>query len=288
MEITCCCSRFFELGATVATMRELADGTEVVKNRQCMKLHETWLQFTKVVNHCGGLIATLSEQGVQTRMQDMLDVGILEFKTHVDKLISRVASSIDTDYTTIHTAASDACFKDFTNATTAGNFENTDCKPLLETCASAPATTLFDTFMVIDALQASVEQTLSKMKEALAGGSTAKTQLEDYIKEWQGKVAAASEGHADMAENAGKLLGHMCLLQAWMRQLVPGETRQGLLSKCSKGLAKKKYLKCEPHMQLILSQAAGQQSKAAGSDAQPKAEPSEVKTEDPEGKHVFS
>ena len=45
----------------------------------------------------------------------------------------------------------------------------------------------------------------------------------------------------------------MTVVQALFRDLLPGETRKGILRKAAKGLANKSYLTCDPKLHLTLS-----------------------------------
>lgn len=44
----------------------------------------------------------------------------------------------------------------------------------------------------------------------------------------------------------------MTVLQAVFRELKPGETRRSLAEKCRKGLRRKKYLSCDPELDMYL------------------------------------
>ena len=59
----------------------------------------------------------------------------------------------------------------------------------------------------------------------------------------------AVKGHT---EHAGKVLGNMCIIQAMFRQLMAGELRSTLLSRCKKSFEKKPYLSADAALMLLL------------------------------------
>ena len=161
-------------------------------------------------------------------------------------------------------------YRDFEEATKdVDALEKSGFDLLLEICRSKMSGELLDAMGAIDSCEYALGTAFEGMlKEAGAINLAGKDDFQKVLKDCESTVKHAREQYESVCANGGKLLGNVCIVQALKRDLMPGETRQGLARRCDKGFAKKKYLQCDPHMHLLLRRhlsdaAAGFQARAA-------------------------
>ena len=137
---------------------------------------------------------------------------------------------IEGDFKDIRKVASSKVFNDFTQRLNEDRGTDTDTlTSLLSVCSSQDAATLFDTFLHKEAAETSAANLLKSMNTALTAQPTVHDDLKISIKNMEKVLNQVKERFSASAEMAGKLLGHMCIVQAMCRELTPGETRAGLL-----------------------------------------------------------
>lgn len=255
IQVACHASRFFELSLSIAAIKQVKDsaGTDTVQFAP--KFLELWTSFVTAYENAFKLLAARSgSESTVEKLQGVLTAALEMAQAMFDVLALRIATAVGKYYENIAAAGAHNETGEFSKAVRTADFINDPAlvTRLLEICASENATSMFENFLSLDSLLGANESLFNRMEKILAGKHGSVDQLEALIKNWREAMEGAKRPYHDQVDSAAKVLGHMCVVQAVMRTLEPGETRQGLLAKCQKAINKRWYLKCDPHMQLLV------------------------------------
>ena len=150
-------------------------------------------------------------------------------------------------------------YNDFSNAisNTDDLARGTDKDKLLAISSAKESAALMEHVLRIDVLSTAVKGLFTRMDTAAAHSDYGKPKFQGCISRLKEVNMAVDDRFAEASEQSSKLLGHLCIVHAMLRDLEPGETRDALLPKCENSFRKKQYLMAEARMLALLTRLLG-------------------------------
>ena len=199
----------------------------------------------RIVWHLIMIISGFPTSEIKTRLQAVLQRANEMGDATVTKFTANLNNAYEIFAKQINSAAADPKLTEFSTLSASQEQVKQNKTKLVELASAEEASTIMNLFQVSSKLITTITSLTEATLPSEAGIFAAyKTSLEK-LGESKALFNAGTEG-------AGRLLGHMCIVQSVFRSLEAGETRQSLIQKCRKSFQKKAYLKYDPHMWMVM------------------------------------
>ena len=186
---------------------------------------------------------------MRTRLQAVLQRAIEVAMEVVTMFTAKIIRIFD-DYTqAVKIAHANDDVKEFVSKSASQEHVAENKERLVELASSDAASEIMKAFQTSFKLVSGIVA-MNEIKPTAAGDI-----MEFYSKSVE-TVAQKKTDFESATFDAGKVLGHMCIVQSTFRSLEAGETRQSLIEKCRKSFQKKTYLKHDPHMWMVMDAEA--------------------------------
>ena len=269
MRYVCVASHFYEMRFQVARSQRAKKEAGKTSDEEptpitcedgisaCHRLVKLCTSFSATWHSTDRMIASWSEGLVQNRAQTFMTAVGAAARSMVTALVSEVSDAVTVTQKAIVDIASKKDFEKMLETVEKGELTEDSAKGLLEICEKLEAALLMEAFKNVEGLQKQMLAT----KGSLESLPCAKWEwpLQKDIQDAGESIDTGLETIEEKTADGSNVLRTMCVLQALFRPLEDNETRQKLCEKCKKSFSRKKYLKAEARLRLMLDKGAEKQ-----------------------------